>query len=224
LLCVVVCRCKSIPLLKWKWQNLNTIDFLTRYPWFDNEGRLMLYSTASMLPEQGGRGGGGGGPTATVHMRSTVLTPEKRAFFLNSVAGKETAIAEMQYDARTSSWQPKNFRWDKSSPNFMTTVIATLETIIDNVQPDDLIRACARPGQHVAPVQLKTIAPQQHQQQQQQQQQQHYQQQQPPPHRPAPPPPPPPPPAAIVRSNLSPFDAVAYAPPAAGSTYESPFG
>jgi len=130
--------CRRVPLLKWKWRELNTIDFLTRAPWFDAEGKLMLYATASVLSE-GGRSGGGSGPTATVHMRSTQLTPEKRDFFLRSVAGKDQAIAEMQYDPSSSSWQPKNFRWDKSSPNFMTTVVATLETIIDDVQPDDLI-------------------------------------------------------------------------------------
>jgi len=201
--------CKRVPLLKWKWHALNTIDFLTRAPWFDGEGKLMLYATASVLSE-GGRGGGGG-PTATVHMRSTQLTPEKRDFFLRSVAGKDLAIAEMQYDPSSSSWQPKNFRWDKSSPNFMTTVVATMETIIDNVQPEDLIKACARAGQG-------------HQQPQQpRQQQQHH-------HRPPAAAAPPPPPAAAAPetrtvASMSPFDAVAYAPAASSNgEYVSPFG
>ena len=130
--------CRSVPLLKWKHQGLNTIDFLTRAPWFDGDGKLMLYSTANAMPERVGQRP----ETVTVHMRSTLLTPEKRTWFLSQVAGKDLAIAEMQYDPRTSSWQPKNFRWDKSTPNFMTTVVSTLETIVDNVQPADLYAAC----------------------------------------------------------------------------------
>ena len=85
----------------------------------------MLYSTANSLPDREGARP----QTVTVHMRSTLLTAEKRAWFLSSVAGKDLAIAEMQYDSRTSSWQPKNFRWDKATPNFMTTVVSTLETV-----------------------------------------------------------------------------------------------
>lgn len=130
--------CRNVPLLKWKHLGLNTIDFLTRNPWFDHDGKLMLYSTANAMPERAGQRP----ESVTVHMRSTLLTPEKRAWFLSSVHGKDSAIAEMQYDSKTSSWQPKNFRWDKSTPNFMTTVISTLETIVDNVQPSDLYAAC----------------------------------------------------------------------------------
>lgn len=108
-----------------KWNGLNTIDFLTRAPYFDGEGRLMLYSMGSALSEREGVRP----PTTMVHMRSTHLTPEKRAWFVASVAGKESAIVEMQYESRSGNWQPKNFRWDKSAPNFMTTVIGTLETV-----------------------------------------------------------------------------------------------
>jgi len=132
--------CKKVPLLKWKHQGLDTIDFFTRSPWFDREGRLVLYSTANSLPEEKGARS----QTVTVHMRSTRLTPEKRAWFLAGVSGKEGAIVEMQYDSQTSSWQPKNFRWDKATPNFMTTVLSTMETIIDNVQPADLYAACSK--------------------------------------------------------------------------------
>ena len=87
----------------------------------------MLYSMGSALSDREGARP----PTVMVHMRSTHLTPEKRAWFVQSVAGKESAIVEMQYEARSGSWQPKNFRWDKSAPNFMTTVIGTLETVRD---------------------------------------------------------------------------------------------
>lgn len=132
----------------------------------------MLYSNASQLSD------GPKGPTVSIHVRSAVLTPEKRAWFLREVQGKTTAIAEMQYDARTSAWTPKLFRWDKSSPNFMTTVMGTLETIIDNITPNDLYEVCNKKGQavnnahaphttHAPPPQRHTsapaIPPQQHQ-------------------------------------------------------------
>lgn len=104
----------------------------------------MLYSTANQMPRDSDNQKGS---TVTVHVRSVLLTPAKRDWFMREVAGKSTAIVEMQYDAKTSSWSPKLFRWDKSAPNFMTTVIGTLETVIDNVMPNDLFAVCNRKGQ-----------------------------------------------------------------------------
>jgi hypothetical protein len=145
--------CRRVPLLKWKWNGLNTIDFFTRAPWFDQNGKLQLYSTANALAER--EGPGQRAQTIMVHVRSTQLTTAKKHFFLRDITEQErkhggrridTAIVEMQYDAGTSSWQPKNFRWDKSAPNFLTTVVATMEAIIDNVTPADLQLVCARRG------------------------------------------------------------------------------
>lgn len=104
----------------------------------------MLYSTANQMPRDSDSQKGS---TVTVHVRSVLLTPAKRDWFMREVAGKSTAIVEMQYDAKMSSWSPKLFRWDKSAPNFMTTVIGTLETVIDNVMPNDLFAVCNRKGQ-----------------------------------------------------------------------------
>jgi mRNA guanylyltransferase len=155
-------NCKNVQLLKWKFPGLNTIDFMIRHPWFDEQGRLMLYSSANLASEREGQKP----QTVIVHVRSSTLHPEKKRWLIGEVVGKQQAIVEMAYEIHSSSWQPKLFRWDKSSPNFMTTVIGTLETVMDNVQPVDLCQACGSkrssgnpPSQPQQPQQHHAAAP-----------------------------------------------------------------
>jgi len=164
--------CRKVPILKWKWPGLNTIDFLTRAPWFDKDGRLMLFSSANLLSEHTVIGGTGREKpeTVLVHARSSMLRDERRQWFQSNVidkvasmssgAGRQSAhhnpsrngvVVEMSYERDSSSWQPKLVRWDKSLPNFLTTVIGTMETIIDNVQPNDLFKACQKTMQQHQP-------------------------------------------------------------------------
>lgn len=121
-------------LLKWKWVGMNTIDFALSAPWFDNKDKLMMYSSATDADKR----------TVLVHSRSTTLSAERRSWLLSTIAERKATnvIVEMQYVRGSSSWVPIKFRWDKATPNHMTTVVATMETIIDNVTVDDIMKSC----------------------------------------------------------------------------------
>jgi mRNA guanylyltransferase len=136
-----LCKDAAAPLLKWKWPGLNTIDLQVRHPWFDSPATtnseamissLRLYANANAHE----------GSVVSVHVRSTRLTAEEHAWFLTQVGTRMHAIVEMRYDEVESRWRPKLFRPDKHTPNFLTTVVATLETIIDKVTPTELVQAC----------------------------------------------------------------------------------
>lgn len=57
---------------------------------------------------------------------------------------KESIVAECGYDSNTGNWRIKSFRDDKNAANFITTVMATMESIIDNITKEQLIERCKR--------------------------------------------------------------------------------
>jgi hypothetical protein len=123
--------CAELPLLKWKWPGLNTLDFKIVRPFFDRKGDLQLYA---------------GGPNDTdVLVGTTEMTNQERARLLQDVAerysDRATVVVECAYAPDESRFVVKGCRTDKTSANYITVVFATQQTIIDNVTKDQIVAA-----------------------------------------------------------------------------------
>lgn len=121
-------------LLKWKWPELNTIDFKIKRPWFNRraEEELMLYA--------------GSYGNQDICVRRTTIAPHVKQWIEDTIIkrGLEEVVVECGYEPGTSSWKIHKWRPDKSKANFITTVISTLETIIDNVSIEELVNVCQK--------------------------------------------------------------------------------
>jgi hypothetical protein len=94
--------CKGVAtLLKWKWPTLNTIDFLKCTPWFDTIGQLKLYADAEPLISA--IRSSSSYSSIAVHIRSTILTAAKKAWFLCNVGERSNATVETCYDPQNSN-------------------------------------------------------------------------------------------------------------------------
>ena len=128
-----MCACafgQAAPLVKWKWAH--TIDFKIKRPLYERRRgraeRLQLWA---------------GGPGDTdIMVRATPVSQHERAMIVNDLRelGREWAIYECEYEPRIGRWYLKTLRRDKTAANFVTTVVGTLETIVDNVTVDELVR------------------------------------------------------------------------------------
>lgn len=121
-------------LVKWKWRGLNTIDFMVKNPFYDENDisneTLLLYIGGCTQPVR----------KLTLPMKS----PERERFEKEAFkgGGVNKLVVECGYKKEESRWVIKNFRPDKGDANYITTLIATLETIIDDVSEKDLLLAC----------------------------------------------------------------------------------
>jgi hypothetical protein len=59
-----------------------------------------------------------------------------------AATGKDSFIVECAFDAARGQWGIKGYRMDKTEANFITTVIATMETIAENITREQLIEKC----------------------------------------------------------------------------------
>jgi mRNA-capping enzyme len=121
-------------LLKWKWPDLNTVDFKIQAPFFDDRnGELRLYC---------------GGPKGMeLFLRSTPISHTLRTWIETDLRNRSdgrsaSCIMECGYDRATSCWKVLKERPDKVDANYLTTVFSTLETIIDDVQKREIIASC----------------------------------------------------------------------------------
>jgi hypothetical protein len=75
-------------------------------------------------------------------VRATPVSQHERAMITRDLRelGRESAVYECEYEPRIGRWYLKTLRRDKTAANFVTTVVGTLETIVDNVTVDELVR------------------------------------------------------------------------------------
>eukprot|EP00455_Lapot_gusevi_P054196 TRINITY_DN8638_c0_g1_i4.p1 TRINITY_DN8638_c0_g1~~TRINITY_DN8638_c0_g1_i4.p1 ORF type:complete len:382 (-),score=64.41 TRINITY_DN8638_c0_g1_i4:132-1277(-) len=127
-------------LLKWKWPELNSIDFKVIHPFFDRSNNLQLYCGARAGNER----------YTDMLCRSIPISEATKNWLLQSIEslpsqdrrGPDSAVVECAYDPENSEWKVKKIRPDKATANFITTVIQTLESIIDNITIEDLKQSC----------------------------------------------------------------------------------
>eukprot|EP01083_Nonionella_stella_P274669 932474_1 len=131
-------------LLKWKWAELNTVDFKVRAPYFTNTGFLRLYC---------------GGPRNSDILVDRLGTRgiKEREKLVDQFKGQPECLVEcaVRQEEDDMNWEIHRIRPDKGRANFVTTVISTLTTMVDNVTVHELVRACrppvrGHPGGHTA--------------------------------------------------------------------------
>jgi len=58
--------------------------------------------------------------------------------------GAASAVVECGYSKVDSDWHMKCVRWDKSNSNFLTTVVATMKGIMDDLQSAEIVQSCKK--------------------------------------------------------------------------------
>ena len=136
---------RSTPLLKWKWPDLNTVDFLISQPFTAAGDRGLPLLCKGHVKD--GRGGAGGG----LQVQDIVFDYIRQLDDTGSAAlaevrrrGCTSAVVECGYSSADSEWHIKCVRWDKSNSNFLTTVVATMKACIDDLQSTDIVQACKK--------------------------------------------------------------------------------
>ena len=76
-------------------------------------------------------------------MRRVDVNAETRQYVDEIVGDRHEVIVECAYDTKLGTWKLCNPRYDKRHANFITTVISTMESMVDNVTKQDLREAGA---------------------------------------------------------------------------------
>lgn len=105
-------------LLKWKWKGLNTLDFRL-VPITNNRDKIGLAA-------------GGYDHSGDIVVKELELDDLN----MSVVPGQ---IVECLYSKTTGCWIPQQVRHDKRNPNHITTVISTMETLIDGICEKQLL-------------------------------------------------------------------------------------
>ena len=76
-------------------------------------------------------------------VRSAVMSDVDRNDLIcrTTAAGLDSVVVECAYDTKVGQWTIKGYRMDKTDANFITTVMATMENIAENVTREELIAA-----------------------------------------------------------------------------------
>ena len=118
----------QLPLLKWKPFEKQTIDLKIKPPYSRAaEGGVDLWSQANVAP----------GKAVEIIVKRTAVPAQRWRSLLNDMRGRlaDDHIVECVYDG--GAWELLHLRADKNTPNFLTTVVQTLEVQIDNIQHTD---------------------------------------------------------------------------------------
>lgn len=139
---------KKIPLLKWKWPDLNTIDFKVCRPFYEKGKGLVLHVRANCrTPDSHFQAGDvvfDYIPAEKLDREGMELIKEIQNARNPNGHSVESAIVECGYSKIDSQWHLKHIRWDKSQPNFQTTVIGTIKSICDDIGREDIKQACKK--------------------------------------------------------------------------------
>ena len=137
-------HCREAPLLKWKWPDLNTVDFVVEAPFRAVGDKGMPLLCAGHVRD--GRKGGGGVRVEDVVFDTVKEVDEVSAGLLQEVArrGVERCVVECGYSRVDGEWHVKAVRWDKAKSNFLTTVVSTVKAAMDDLQSSDIVAACKK--------------------------------------------------------------------------------
>ena len=135
---------------------MNTIDFKVRRPFFSikHPGNDRIWGGGGLscdvwcvIIEQvelyAGIGHGN-----DIMVRSAIMSEVDRNDLVrrSTAANLDSVIVECAYDIKIGQWTIKGYRMDKTDANFITTVMATMENIAENVSREELIAAfCGKP-------------------------------------------------------------------------------
>lgn len=109
-------------LLKWKWKGLNTLDF-----------RVVRKRTHHGHSSKIGLAAGGYENTGDIVMKEI----DEKGVSFELLVGQ---IVECSYSKNEGRWVPEQIRHDKRFPNHVTTVMSTMETLIDDITIEEILK------------------------------------------------------------------------------------
>lgn len=114
-------------ILKWKWPELNTIDFKLFQPFVGRDGASKLYVAGEQRSD--------------VLVKNVRFT-EQETQWLGKFPG-DAVVVECAFDRGSGAWKIERARRDKQNANFITVAWETMEIIAENVSLEE-VKASAR--------------------------------------------------------------------------------
>ncbi|PXF49483.1 mRNA-capping enzyme subunit alpha [Gracilariopsis chorda] len=127
-------RCDA--LLKWKPPHLNSIDFTLQLERAHDERRKEP-TVKPYIAYKGERG--------LIRLRQVIIPSKQRRKWAADFDRFNGAVVELAYDKLAGEWRFLRVRDDKEGPNFASTVIDTLETIVESVERDEFVAHLEKP-------------------------------------------------------------------------------
>ncbi|KAI0567190.1 mRNA capping enzyme [Gracilaria domingensis] len=121
-------KCEA--LLKWKPPHLNSIDFTLQLERAHDE-RRNVPTVKPFIAYKGERG--------LIRLREVIIPSKQKIKWAADFDRFNGAVVELSYDKQAGEWRFLRVRDDKEGPNFASTVIDTLETIVESVERDEFV-------------------------------------------------------------------------------------
>lgn len=121
-------------LLKWKPPHLDSVDFkLLLEP--ETDKKTQKPSCRASIAYSGG----GGGKGKLITLRQVYFPTKQRIEWAKNFHKYHESIVELSYDRKMGEWRYIRQREDKTSPNFASTVIGTMESIAEELLREELV-------------------------------------------------------------------------------------
>eukprot|EP01138_Halocafeteria_seosinensis_P006611 gb/GECG01006759.1/.p1 GENE.gb/GECG01006759.1/~~gb/GECG01006759.1/.p1 ORF type:complete len:465 (+),score=62.68 gb/GECG01006759.1/:1-1395(+) len=121
------------PLLKWKWKEHNTVDFLVLQEDIKREDLAIPLSVGS-----------GGGHTTTVSMAKIDKQTRTKLDKTFKELQRGSLIVECSYNPQQSTWEMVRIRDRRNTPNFVKVAFHTLEVLVEDVTAEEITRSVRR--------------------------------------------------------------------------------
>lgn len=127
-------RCDA--LLKWKPPHLNSIDFTLQLE-RTHDVKRNEPTVKPSIAYKGERG--------LIKLREVIFPSKQKRKWADQYDRYNGAVVELAYDKQAGEWRFLRLREDKDGPNFASTVIDTLETIVESVEKEEFVAHLQKP-------------------------------------------------------------------------------
>lgn len=119
-------------LLKWKPPHLDSVDFkLLLEPYVDQKTQKPSCRASIAYS--------GGGKRQLITLRQVYFPSKQRIEWAKNFDKYHESIVELSYDRKLGEWRYIRQRDDKTTPNFASTVIGTMESIAEELLREELV-------------------------------------------------------------------------------------
>lgn len=140
---------KCAALLKWKPPHLNSIDFTLFLEKKQSDPKRPEPDVKCFIGYQGEQ--------SVIRLREFYARSALRRKWAGEYDRYNRAIVELSYNRNAGEWIYIRMREDKESPNFSSTVIDTMETIIENIEREELVSSMEKHSQPPPKDQLEIV-------------------------------------------------------------------